>query len=164
MSLQKQVNRYPDFSIEGSLYRDPVEATAGLASLDTVVGRGVFSSVTQQGILSDHVSNVKGNGLYAGIAYRSDESPNFDIRSKSSMVVPQGFEVSILNKGSIWVAATVAQAAMGHYVFVSDTDGTIQTNAANTAIANYTLTDYTVIGLATDGAVGSLILISNTQG
>lgn len=162
MSLQQQVNLYPDVAIEGSTYRTPVNSTSGLSSVATTVGRGVFSSVTSNGVIADSVSNVKGaSGVLVGIAYRANLAPMFNIAQSSSMVVPDGYTVSILTSGSVWVNNTVSASAMGNFVFISNVDGTITTQDTDTAIADYTITDYKVIGMKTTGAINTLLLISN---
>jgi len=54
-----------------------------------------------------------------------------------SNLVPQGFEVTLMETGDYWVAPLVNQALIGQKVFANLGDGTIRTATAGSTIANF---------------------------
>ena len=149
MGFQTAINQYPAPAVEGdfasanpnaSVLPNPEMLVAGVGGAR--VGRFAWVSGTQ-------VTNA-GTGIPDGFIHR-------DLLSESTMVIPAGFAVTVMNQGDFW-ARTSTAATRGQKVFASNTDGSVQTGAAGATVTGYTETKWSVVN---DAAAGELIKISS---
>lgn len=128
---------------------------AGAAGV--TVGRFAWANQTTGLVLSS------GAGKPTGFVHREQGSALITVYlAETSLLIPQGFEVTLMKTGDYWATNTVATAVIGQKVFASNTDGTIQGGAAGATIAGYTETDFFIdsFPFGGTGAVGELIVIS----
>lgn len=138
-------------SHEGTLVAD----TAGVT-----VARFAWASAAGK------VTNVQTTGKPTGFVHRRQGAALITTYlAETSMLIPQGFEVTLMATGDYWVAVTVAPATIGQKAFASITDGTIQPAAAGATVAGYVETDFFITGFPVGGtgAVGELAVISRVQ-
>lgn len=128
-------------------------ALTPLASADITVGNFVFADTTTPSKVSP-----SGTGMVRGIAVfvRNYVAAGF----APTMKIPAGAPVTVATNGKFWVTCTNTSPAVGHYVFASQTDGSVSTAAANTTQSGKTLTNF-VVEAVTGTTANSLILISN---
>lgn len=136
-----------------------VSHQGGLVADTTGVTVGRFAWVI--GNLASNAGTIRPAGFVA----RSGQQGSALITTylaETSMVIPQGFEVTLHTSGDFYAKNTVAVAAIGSKVFASTTDGTIQTGVPGATIAGFVETDFWCTGFPTggSGAVGELIVIS----
>ena len=106
-----------------------------------------------------------GAGVPTGFVARSGQQGAAQITTylaETSMVIPQGYEVTLHETGDFWVKHNTNAATVGQKVFASLTTGQIQTAAAGATVAGYIETAFRVSGFPAggNGAVGELIVIS----
>lgn len=80
-----------------------------------------------------------------------------------SMVIPQGFEVTLHRSGDFWVKnAGTGVAAIGSKVFANEATGEIATGVAGATIADHVETGFSVSGYphGGTGAVGELFVMA----
>ncbi len=156
MGFQTTVNQYPAPAVEGDFASAnprasvlPSDGVMVAASGGVTVGRFAWVS-------GNTVSNA-GSGVPAGFIHRDHQALNFNLLSEATMVIPQGFAVTVHNQGDFW-ARSATIATVGQKVFASNTDGTIKTDAAGATVAGFTETKWSV---ASAGAANELIKISS---
>lgn len=101
----------------------------------------------------------------AGFVARSGQQGAAQITTylaETSMVIPEGYEVTLHGSGDFWVKHITNPATVGQKVFASVTTGQIQTAAAGAIVDGYIETAFRVSGFPAGGtgAVGELIVIS----
>lgn len=163
--FQKTVNLQQASAVEGDFASaNPrnsfVSGEGNLVAGADGVTIGRFAWVTAPGIVSND-----GTMRPAGFVARSGQLGSALITQylgETSMVIPQGFEVTLHTSGDFYAKNTTALAAIGSKVFASAADGTIQTGAAGATIADFIETDFWCVGypVGGTGAVGELIIIS----
>lgn len=121
---------------------------------------GRFAWVVAPGVVSN-----AGIIRPAGFCARSGQQGHALITTylaETSMVIPQGFEVTLHTSGDFYAKNTATVAAIGSKVFASTTTGEIQTGVAGATIAGFIETDFSCVGYPVGGAgaVGELIVIS----
>lgn len=165
MSFQRTVNMQQASAVEGDFASaNPrnsfVSGEGNLVAGATGVTVGRFAWVVAPGIVSN-----AGIIRPAGFCARSGQQGAAAITTylaESSMVILQGYEVTLHTSGDFYARNTVAVAAIGSKVFASTTNGTIQTGVAGATIAGFIETDFWCTGypVGGTGAVGELIIIS----
>lgn len=156
MALQSQVYQQMAPAIEGmpgSVIESHYTAPTFIGTADITVGRFVFADATDADkIAPSGTGMVRGLAVFTRAYVGASNSP--------SMVIPKGQAVTVATNGKFWVRATNASPAVGHFVFASQTDGSVSTAAANTAQSGKTMTNFRVERVLGTEA-NSLILISN---
>lgn len=120
-----------------------------------------FAWATAGGVVSN-----AGTGKPTGFVHRRQGAALITTYlAETSMLIPQGFEVTLMATGDYWVAPVVSPAAIGNKAFASLTTGQIQPGAAGATIAGYIETDFTITGFPVGGtgAVGELVVMSRVQ-
>lgn len=120
-----------------------------------------FAWATSAGVVSN-----AGSGVPTGFVHRRQGAALITTYlAETSMLIPQGFEVTLQATGDYWAEMTVAPATIGNKVFASLTTGQIQPGAAGATIAGYIETAFFVTGFPVGGtgAVGELAVISRVQ-
>lgn len=158
--FQGQVNILPAIGVPGQhMSTNPLVSTQkGYCAADTVtIGGFVWEAVTEK----ENVAFVKstGTGAPLGFAVREITNP-LGYNESASNTVPKGFPVSVAVKGDFAVV-TGTVATVGQSVFAVLADGTIKTDAADKTVEGAVETDYKVVNINGDGAVGDIIVISN---
>lgn len=158
MALQQKVgtNLAPAIAgMPGSVIDAHYSAEGHQAASPITVGTFVFADTTDPTKVSNKGSAT---ALVRGIAtyVRNYVTAGLD----ASMVIAKGQTVTVAGQGKWWVKATNAQAKVGDYVFATQADGTVFTNAANAAQVGKTLTNFRVESVLGTEA-NSLVLISN---
>lgn len=156
MGFQTAVNQYPAPAVEGDFASAnpranvlPSDGVMVAASGGVTVGRFAWVS-------GNTVSNA-GSGAPSGFIHRDHQALNFNLLSDATMVIPQGYGVTVHNAGDFW-GRTTTIATVGQKVFASNTTGQIATGAAGATVAGFTETKWTVASAA---AANELIKFSN---
>lgn len=163
MGFQTGMNLYPPIGIEGgfasasnthNVLGDTNQFVADTNGV--IIGRFAWvdyaaftATVAKPADLTNKAIGFVGRGSNYGV--------NFNVLSQASMVIPQGYGVTLFDRGDFWVKTTTA-AAIGQAVFASDTTGEIATGAAGATIAGFT--EVPLFKVASIGAVGAIIKIS----
>jgi hypothetical protein len=156
MGFQTSVNQQPAPAVERAFAsanpRASVLPSDGVSVADSsgvTVGRFAW--------LANGLVNNAGSGVPSGFVHRDHQALNFSLLSDSTMVIPQGYAVTLHNQGDFW-ARTTTIATVGQKVFASNTTGQIATGAAGATIAGFTETKWSVASAA---AANELIKISS---
>lgn len=156
MGFQTVVNQYPAPAVEGDFASAnprasvlPSDGVMIAAAAGVTVGRFAWVS-------GNTVSNV-GSGVPDGFVHRDHQALNFNLLSDATMVIPQGYGVTLHNQGDFWARSTTT-ATRGQKVFASNTTGQIATGAAGATIAGFTETKWSVASAA---AANELIKITS---
>lgn len=154
--FQGQVNILPAIGVPGQhMSTNPLVSTQkGYCAADTVTIGG-FVWVTEK----DAFVKSTGTGAPLGFAVREITNP-LGYNQPASNTVPKGFPVSVAVKGDFAVITGTA-ATVGQSVFAVLADGSIKTDAAGGSVEGAIETDYKVVNINGDGAVGDIIVISN---
>ncbi|AKR48658.1 structural cement protein Gp24 [Acetobacter pasteurianus] len=161
MSFQNQVNIQPAPAVPGDFASFNPTATfpAGEGALVAAAGGctvAAFGWVQADGV---SVANMPPSGSTAapdGFVHRDLTAQITDFTASESMVIPQGFPVTLFTAGDFWVQPTT-QATPGQAVFASLSDGTISTAATGSSVTGAVATGFFV---ASAGAAGELVRIS----
>ncbi|MGL4898005.1 MAG: structural cement protein Gp24 [Cetobacterium sp.] len=154
--LQQQVREMSIGKVGAFVNSDIYKVFRAKASVDTTIGKGVFSS--EHGV----VSNVKGTtDIFTGIAMNTMTSLSKEFFG-GGLVVPAGETLDINTIGDIYVEVPTGTATYGQFVFVSDTNGNITTANTIDPQAGKTITDYRVIKVEETNGTNDLVYISNT--
>jgi hypothetical protein len=119
---------------------------------------GRFAWATGAGVVTN-----AGSGVPTGFVHRLQGSALItNYLAETSMVIPQGFEVTLQVTGDYWVAPITNPVTVGQKVFASLTTGEIQGAAAGATVAGYIETAFTITGFPVGGtgAVGELVVMS----
>lgn len=146
MGFQTSVNQYPAPAVAGDFAsanpRASVLPSDGVMVADTGgVIVGLFAWVS-----GETVSNA-GSGAPSGFIHRDHQALNFVLLDEATMVIPEGYAVTVHNQGDFW-AKTLTNATVGQKVFASNTDGSIKTDAAGATVSGYTETKWSVASAA----------------
>lgn len=158
--FQGQVNILPAIGVPGQhMSTNPLVSTQkGYCAADTVTIGGFVWAATVVGIKDAFVKST-GTGAPLGFAVREITNP-LGYNQPASNTVPKGFPVSVAVKGDFAVITGTA-ATVGQSVFAVLADGSIKTGKAGSTVENAIETDYKVVTINGDGAVGDIIVISN---
>lgn len=164
--FQGQVNILPAIGVPGQhMSTNPLVSTQkGYCAADTVNIGGFVWAVTEKENDATEKENdafVKstGTGAPLGFAVREITNP-LGYNKSASNTVPKGFPVSVAVKGDFAVVTGTA-ATVGQSVFAVLADGSIKTGTAGDTVDDAVETDYKVVNVNGDGAVGNIIVISN---
>lgn len=157
--LKGQVNILPAIGVPGQhMSTNPLVSTQkGYCAADTVTIGGFVWAVPAE--KNDAFVKSTGTGAPLGFAVREITNP-LGYNESASNTVPKGFPVSVAVKGDFAVI-TATKATVGQSVFAVLADGTIKTGAADASVEDAVKTDYKVVNINGDGAVGDIIVISN---
>lgn len=156
MGFQTVINQQPAPAVEGDFASANPMAT--VLPSDGVMVAGVGGVIVGRfaWVTGSLVTNA-GAGVPAGFIHRNQQAVMFDLLSEATMVIPEGFAVTIHNAGDFW-ARTTSNALVGQKVYASNTTGEIVTAASGTTLAGFTETKWSV---ASPAAAGELIKMSN---
>lgn len=157
--FQGEVNILPAIGVPGQhMSTNPLVSTQkGYCAADTVTIGGFVWAATEKN--NDASVKSTGTGAPLGFAVREITNP-LGYNESASNTVPKGFPVSVAVKGDFAVV-TRTDATVGQSVFAVLTDGTIKTGEAGSDVAGAAKTDYKVVNINGDGAIGDIIVISN---
>ena len=154
MALQSQVYTEMAPALPGmpaSVLETHYTAETHITASVVTVGNFVFADATDPNKI-----NQAGTGLVRGLVVYTRSY----VGNGASLQLPKGIPVLVATNGKFWVVAKNANAKVGDYVFASQTDGSITTQTANTALASHTKTNF-VVEEVLGTAANSLVLISN---
>lgn len=154
MALQSQVYTEMAPALPGmpaSVLETHYTAETHITASVVTVGNFVFADATDPNKI-----NQAGTGLVRGLVVYTRAY----VGNGASLQLPKGIPVLVATNGKFWVVAKNANAKVGDYVFASQTDGSITTQTANTALASHTKTNF-VVEEVLGTAANSLVLISN---
>ena len=166
--FQGQVNILPAIGVPGQhMSTNPLVSTQkGYCAADTVtIGGFVWAAAAAQKAADAAQKSTgafvksTGEGAPLGFAVREITNP-LGYNESASNTVPKGFPVSVAVKGDFAVVTGTA-ATVGQSVFAVLADGTIKTGEAGDTVVGTVKTDYKVVNINGDGAVGDIIVISN---
>lgn len=157
--FQGQVNILPAIGVPGQhMSTNPLVSTQkGYCAADTVTIGGFVWAVPVN--KNDAFVKSEGTGAPLGFAVREITNP-LGYNESASNTVPTGFPVSVAVKGDFAVI-TKTVAAVGQSVFAVLADGSIKTGDKDDTVEGAVKTDYKVVNINGDGAVGDIIVISN---
>ena len=160
MPFQTAINQYPAPAVEGDFASDNTR-TSVLNAVETLLAAAAGVTVGRFAWIdsaTQTVSNVGGASVQPdGFVHRQYGALITSWLGASGMLIPQGVQLSLLNKGDFWVK-TLTAATVGQKVFVVSADGTVKTGAAGATIGGAVETSWSV---ASAGAVGELIKITS---
>lgn len=138
MPFQNQVGVEPALGVPGDFASMNPYASypAGEGALIAGAGGvtiGAFAWVQADG---STVLNKPPSGSTAapdGFVHRNLTGQIADLFDESSMVIPEGFPVTLMTAGDYW-AVTSTAATRGQKVFASSTNGTVSTGAAGATV------------------------------
>lgn len=168
--FQTQVNALQAPAVEGDFastnYRHSVLAgPGGLVAGSNGVTVGRFAWIVDTSVDADGAPatvNSFGVGAPAGIVHRAQQGLITVFLDGSSMVVPEGFPVTLFNQGDFWVKNLGAtQALPGQKAYASFADGSISfaaSGAASTASGTGTIAAETFS--ATGSITGNVLTVT----
>lgn len=147
MPFQKAVNTQPAPAVAGdfasanpraSVLAGPGGLVAGPSGL--VVGRFAWLSASQVDANdAPAIANNFGAGIVSGFVHREQQGLITTYLSESGMLIPAGFQATLMDAGDFWcVNSGAALAQVGMKAYANFADGTVTfaaTGAANTASA-----------------------------
>lgn len=157
--FQRHVDILPAIGVPGQhMSTNPLVSTQkGYCAADTVTIGGFVWAVNANG--NDALVKSTGTGAPLGFAVREITNP-LGYNQPDSNTVPKGFPVSVAVKGDFAVI-TKTVAKVGQSVFADPVDGGIKTSTPGETVSDAIETDYKVVNINGDGAVGDIIVISN---
>lgn len=155
MGFQTQINQYPAPAVEGDFASANPRASVLPNSEMLLAGTGGATVGRFAWVNGSNVTNA-GSGAPDGFIHRDHQALNFSLLSEATMVIPEGYAVTVCNQGDFW-ARTTTIATKGQKVFASNTTGQIATAAAGATVSGFTETKWKV---ASDAGVGELIKIT----
>lgn len=156
MGFQTSVNQYQAPAVEGDFASANPRASVLPSDGVMIAGTGGATVGRFAWVASGLVTNA-GAGVPAGFIHRDHQALNFSLLSDATMVIPEGYGVTVHNQGDFWARSTTI-ATVGQKVFASNTTGQIATGAAGATVAGFTETKWSV---ASAGAANELIKISS---
>ena len=132
MPLQTAVNTVIAAAVAG----DKATADQSIYTpLNHLAGEGGTTVGTFGWIQSDGTVIDTGSTVPSGFVERVIEYPNYTVTDDGSLLIPQGFPVTLAVKGDYWVQTTQA-CTVGGQVYVNKTTGAIEaTNSSGTNVA-----------------------------
>ncbi len=156
MGFPKVINAQQAPAIEGDFASANPRSSVNAYEGAFVAGVGGLTIARFAWIDAAGLVTNAGAGAPNGFIHRDQQALITGYLSASSMVIPQGFNVTVMRGGDYWVK-TLTTATVGQKVFASNTTGDIKTGATGATIAGYT---ETVFFVDTAGAVNELIKMS----
>lgn len=143
MGFQSVVNQYPAPAVAGDFAS--ANPRASVVSYDGTLksgSGGVTIGLFAWADASGNVTNA-GSGVPTGFVHRDLQGLNESLLSDATMLVPQGYAVTLHSAGDFWVKTSTA-ATPGQKIFASNTTGAACTGAAGATISGFTETKWYV--------------------
>lgn len=161
MAFQNQVGAEPALGIPGDFASlNPCASyPAGEGALVAGSGGAKIGSFGWVQADGQTVLNVPPSGSTAapdGFIHRDLTGQIASIFDESTMLIPEGFPVTLMTAGDYWATSATA-AARGQKVFASTTDGSASTGAAGATVAGSVETQFSAANAC---AAGELVKIS----
>ncbi len=155
--FQSTINNMQAPGVEGDFASNNVytSALAGEARFITApagVTIGRFAWADANGLVLN-----SGSGLPTGFVHRDMQAFITTYLQESSMLIPGGMAITLLNEGDFWCRVTAQNATAGQKAFASTTTGLMQPGAAGATIAGFVETNFVI---RSAGLVGELVKIS----
>ena len=158
MGFPKQVNVQAAPAVLGDFCdanpRSTVDAGGGgfvAGSAGIAVGRFAWADA------ANVTASNTGEGAPTGFVHRAQQSIITAYLQDSTLVIPQGFPITLFNEGGFWVYnAGSTTSAIGNTAYASYADGSISFNVANTPPTSGSCTSGTlqrIISASTGGAL-----------
>lgn len=148
MGFQTSVNAQPAPAVAGDFAsqnpRASVLASAGQLVAPTgglVVGKFCFVNPADGTVHAAYTS-----GYQIGFLGRNSQGLITAFLADSTMVVPQGFMVTLFDEGEFYAAFPVAAPTPGVAVYAATADGTPQVSASGGVLTGYTLRSIALAG------------------
>lgn len=125
------------------------------APLTPLAGEGGATVGTFGWLQADGTVIDSGSTAPSGFVERVQEYPNYTVTSPGTLLIPQGFPVTLAVKGDYWVQTTQT-AAVGGQVYVNQTTGAIE--ATDSSGTNVAATGWL---FKTAGEANDMVIISN---
>ena len=152
MPLQTKVNTVLAAAVAG----DKATADQSIYTpLNHLAGEGGATVGTFGWIQADGTVIDAGTTAPSGFVERVQAYPNYTVTDDGSLLIPQGFPVTLAVKGDYWVQTTQT-AAVGGQVYVNQTTGAIE--ATNSSGTNVAATGWL---FKTAGEANDMVIISN---
>lgn len=154
----RSVQQYQAPAVEGDFASANPRGTvvAGEGELKSGVG-GVTIGRFAWADASGNVTNA-GAGVPTGFLHRDQQALITAYLGAASMVIPQGYHVTLFRDGDFWVKSLTIPTK-GQKVFASLTTGDVKTAAAGATVTGYIETAWVV---ETTGLINELIKISRS--
>lgn len=155
--FQQSVNIMPAKAVEGDFATVNPRANAPHADNGYVAGDDGVTIGRFCWRKDNAKVDIKGTGEVLGfITRKGNTGIIFDIRSKGTLDIPAGTNITVHVTGDYW-AKFADGAQIGKKVFASTVDGTAVAGEAGTTIANHVETKFTV---RSNAGAGGLAIIS----
>lgn len=160
--FQQQVNQYPAPAVEGDFassnpYASVVAGPNALVSGANGVIVGHFAWQDANGLVSN-----AGSGVPTGFCHRDLQALNFVLLSEATMVVPEGYPITLMSEGDFWVRCG-SPATVGQKIFASLGDGSAIAANAGASVGAASVTGAIADTTLTVSAVGSGALYIGQQ-
>lgn len=160
--FQKQVNVTPAPAVEGDFASDNTYASVDAGPGALVAGAagvtvGRFAWQDSNGIVLN-----TGTGVPTGFVHRDLQALNFNLLSQSTMVIPEGYPLTLMSAGDFWARCGSA-ATVGQKIFASLADGTILADTAGASVGAASVTGSIAATTLTVSAVGSGTLVPGME-
>lgn len=160
--FQTQVNQYPAPAVEGDFASDNPAASVDAGPGQFVAGSngatvGRFAWADANGVVSN-----TGAGVPTGFIHRDLQALNYNILSQATMVVPEGYPVTLMSAGDFWARCT-GPATTGQKIFASLADGSVIADDAGSTIGAASVTGSIAGNTLTVSAVGSGALVAGME-
>lgn len=146
--FQKQVNVQPSMAVAGDFasanpYASVIAGPGGFVAGPNGVSVGQFCwsvpPVDQDG--TNQIVNSTGAGNALGFVHRDLQALITQFLSDATMVIPQGFGVTVMDQGDFWaVNAGTTEALVGNKAFARYADGAVLFGAAGSTPATASVT------------------------
>jgi len=162
MPFQTQVNQYPAPAVEGDFASDNPAASVDAGPGQFVAGAN-GATVARFGWADANglVSNT-GTGAPTGFIHRDLQALNYNLLSDATMVIPEGYPVTLMSAGDFWARCT-GPATVGQKIFASLADGSVIADAAGSTIGAASVTGSIAGDTLTVTAVGSGTLVAGME-
>lgn len=160
--FQTQVNQYPAPAVEGDFASDNPAASVDAGPGQFVAGaNGAIVARFAWADANGLVSNA-GTGAPTGFIHRDLQALNFNLLSDATMVIPEGYPVTLMSAGDFWARCT-GPATVGQKIFASLADGSVIADAAGSTIGAASVTGAIAGDTLTVSAVGSGTLVKGME-
>ena len=156
MGFQTTINQYPAPAVEGDFASANPRASV-LPTAERIVAGAGGVTIGRFAWLSGTTVLNAGTGTPQGFVHRDMQALNYALLSEATMVIPEGYAVTLHSQGDFWARTTTA-AAVGQKVFASLTTGEIATAAAGATVDGFVETKWSV---ASPASANELIKITS---
>lgn len=142
MGFQTQINQYLAPAVAGDFASANPRASVLPTAERIVAGVGGVTIGRFAWLDGTTVLNA-GTAAPSGFVHRDLQALNFNLLSDATMVIPEGYGVTLHSQGDFW-ARTTTVATVGQKVFASLTTGEIATGAAGATVTGFVETRWSV--------------------